>query len=261
MESCIICEKQEGQIIWQDSFCRLVSILSANQFGTHRLIWNDHVKELSYLSKPNQNHMFDQLIKAEKFVLKKFNPHKINVASLGNVVPHLHWHIIPRWKTDPWWPNSIWDKIPKAKWSNLTNNNVSKKSDLICVSDWITLKAHSKHVREKVFPSKKESDGWDFVSRHVIIKKENEPIATGRLNPNGKIEKIAVLENFRKQGYGRKVLKKMISEAFSKNISKIQIHCKAHECEFYKAEGFIEDGNSFVKYNHTYQKLIRTLTS
>jgi diadenosine tetraphosphate (Ap4A) HIT family hydrolase len=35
-------------------------------------------------------------------------PDKINLASLGNVVPHLHWHVIPRFADDPHFPNPVW---------------------------------------------------------------------------------------------------------------------------------------------------------
>jgi diadenosine tetraphosphate (Ap4A) HIT family hydrolase len=35
-------------------------------------------------------------------------PDKINLASLGNVVPHLHWHVIPRFVDDPHFPNPVW---------------------------------------------------------------------------------------------------------------------------------------------------------
>ena len=35
-------------------------------------------------------------------------PHKVNLASLGNLVPHLHWHVIPRFRDDPHFPNPIW---------------------------------------------------------------------------------------------------------------------------------------------------------
>jgi diadenosine tetraphosphate (Ap4A) HIT family hydrolase len=36
------------------------------------------------------------------------HPHKVNLASLGNLTPHLHWHVIPRFRDDPHFPQSIW---------------------------------------------------------------------------------------------------------------------------------------------------------
>jgi diadenosine tetraphosphate (Ap4A) HIT family hydrolase len=40
------------------------------------------------------------------------HPHKVNVAALGNMVPHIHWHVIPRFKDDAFFPGSSWsDKL------------------------------------------------------------------------------------------------------------------------------------------------------
>jgi diadenosine tetraphosphate (Ap4A) HIT family hydrolase len=44
----------------------------------------------------------------EESVRQMMNPDKINLASLGNAVPHLHWHIIPRWLDDSYFPVPIW---------------------------------------------------------------------------------------------------------------------------------------------------------
>ncbi|GAB3263890.1 hypothetical protein GCM10027296_39740 [Chitinimonas naiadis] len=44
----------------------------------------------------------------EEVLRHELQPDKINLASLGNVVPHLHWHIIPRWRDDPHFPSPIW---------------------------------------------------------------------------------------------------------------------------------------------------------
>jgi len=35
-------------------------------------------------------------------------PHKVNLASLGNVVPHVHWHVIPRFLDDRHYPDPVW---------------------------------------------------------------------------------------------------------------------------------------------------------
>jgi diadenosine tetraphosphate (Ap4A) HIT family hydrolase len=52
---------------------------------------------------------------------KEFNPDKINIGALGNVVSQFHFHVIARYKNDRAWPNSIWGtsvKSPKADWEN-----------------------------------------------------------------------------------------------------------------------------------------------
>ena len=54
------------------------------------------------------------------------SPHKMNVASLGNLTPHLHWHVIPRFKDDPAFPKPVWAiavpaVTPDASLATLTN--------------------------------------------------------------------------------------------------------------------------------------------
>ena len=38
------------------------------------------------------------------------HPDKVNIAALGNMVPHIHWHVIPRFKDDAFFPGSAWSK-------------------------------------------------------------------------------------------------------------------------------------------------------
>jgi diadenosine tetraphosphate (Ap4A) HIT family hydrolase len=48
------------------------------------------------------------VLSAESALREAAQPHKVNLASLGNVVPHLHWHVIPRWRDDRHFPDPIW---------------------------------------------------------------------------------------------------------------------------------------------------------
>jgi len=47
----------------------------------------------------------------ESVVRTLFAPQKINLASFGNMVPHVHWHIIPRWSDDRHFPEPVWGKV------------------------------------------------------------------------------------------------------------------------------------------------------
>jgi diadenosine tetraphosphate (Ap4A) HIT family hydrolase len=49
----------------------------------------------------------------ESVLREQLDPHKINLASLGNVVPHLHWHVIPRYTDDPHFPQPIWSNAQR----------------------------------------------------------------------------------------------------------------------------------------------------
>ncbi len=74
--------------------------------GYIRIITNRHIKEFSDLSDEEAIKITLATKKIEKAIIKVYNPDKVNIASLGNYVPHLHIHIIPRFKNDPWWPDA-----------------------------------------------------------------------------------------------------------------------------------------------------------
>lgn len=71
----------------------------------------DNATELFQLEKEDRIAYREDLMKVAKAIYDAYHPRKINYELLGNVVPHLHWHIIPRRTTDPielHWP--IWGK-------------------------------------------------------------------------------------------------------------------------------------------------------
>jgi diadenosine tetraphosphate (Ap4A) HIT family hydrolase len=115
--SCPLCTSDGGKLIWRGAFWRLVSVDEPGYPGFLRLIVNRHVAELSELALPEQQQLFKLLIAIETRMRELLSPEKINIASLGNHVPHQHWHIIPRWSDDPCFPASIWTapaQPPKA---------------------------------------------------------------------------------------------------------------------------------------------------
>lgn len=121
MQECILCTKHGGELVYKNTLFRVVIPHEVDYPGFVRLIVNSHVKELTDLSEIEANHIFSALLKIERLIRKLYVPDKINLASLGNVVPHLHWHIIPRYITDKHFPNPIWggithvDYVPPSK--------------------------------------------------------------------------------------------------------------------------------------------------
>jgi diadenosine tetraphosphate (Ap4A) HIT family hydrolase len=63
---------------------------------------------MSDLSASDRMLLNDVVWHVETAVREVMGPDKINVASLGNVVPHLHWHVIPRYVDDTHFPNPVW---------------------------------------------------------------------------------------------------------------------------------------------------------
>ncbi len=96
-------------MLWQDGFCRIVLATDTPDYpGFCRVILNMHVKEMTDLSPENRTRLMAVVWKTEQAVRDVMQPDKINLASLGNVVPHLHWHVIPRFEKDPHFPSPIW---------------------------------------------------------------------------------------------------------------------------------------------------------
>ena len=76
----------------------VIAFVGEHQFypGYIVLISKIHVREIFELSPQVQDLLFKDLSKASKIVARLTSPSKINLASLGNVEEHLHWHIFPR---------------------------------------------------------------------------------------------------------------------------------------------------------------------
>jgi len=53
-------------------------------------------------------HLFEVVMATEAALRSALHPDKINLASFGNMVPHLHWHVIPRYRDDRHFPESVW---------------------------------------------------------------------------------------------------------------------------------------------------------
>jgi len=106
--TCVLCDHAGGEILWQDRQCRIVLVADPDYPGFCRVIWNQHIKEMNDLTATERLHLMSRVFAVERAVQQSMAPDKINLASLGNVVPHLHWHIVPRYRDDRHFPNPIW---------------------------------------------------------------------------------------------------------------------------------------------------------
>jgi diadenosine tetraphosphate (Ap4A) HIT family hydrolase len=106
--SCPLCDASGGTQLWQDDFCRVVLADEPDYPGFLRVILNAHVKEMTDLPAADQLALMRVVLAAEAALREVMAPDKVNLASLGNVVPHLHWHVIPRFMDDPHFPNPVW---------------------------------------------------------------------------------------------------------------------------------------------------------
>lgn len=106
--TCELCESDGGEVLWRNELCRVVLVDDADYPGFCRVILQRHVKEMTDLGKMGRPHFMAVVLAVEQALREVMVPDKINLASLGNVVPHLHWHVIPRFRDDKHFPNPIW---------------------------------------------------------------------------------------------------------------------------------------------------------
>lgn len=106
--SCPLCAGPGGELLWQSALYRVVLVDEPGYPGFCRVILNRHLAEMTDLPIEERQALMNAVWAVEEVLRQTAGPDKINLASLGNVVPHLHWHVIPRWRDDPHFPSPIW---------------------------------------------------------------------------------------------------------------------------------------------------------
>tara|TARA_B100000767_G_scaffold263319_1_gene276947 strand:+ start:653 stop:1081 length:429 start_codon:yes stop_codon:yes gene_type:complete len=109
-KECVLCAKQNYPTVWADGFCRVILINDQNYPGYCRVDLISHKKEMSDLFDEEKLKLMRVVFKLESLINIFLKPDKINLASLGNIIPHVHWHVIPRFKEDRHFPKSIWSE-------------------------------------------------------------------------------------------------------------------------------------------------------
>jgi diadenosine tetraphosphate (Ap4A) HIT family hydrolase len=110
---CELCELSTPSVVDNDKFA-VILVDDANYPGFARVIWKDHVREVSDLADADRLLLNDAVYRLELAVREVMQPLKVNVASLGNVVPHLHWHVIPRYADDAHFPAPVWAQAQRT---------------------------------------------------------------------------------------------------------------------------------------------------
>lgn len=85
-------------------------MLNADQFfpGYTFVFAREHVTELFHLERTVRQEMMEEVTAVAAALYNLYRPAKMNYELLGNMVPHIHWHLIPRFAADPLWPRPIW---------------------------------------------------------------------------------------------------------------------------------------------------------
>lgn len=124
----------------------------------------------------------------------------------------------------------------------------------IVTGDWDSLRDDAQRLRIEVFvieqgvPVELEWDEADTVSIHAVAyDAENEPVATGRLLPDGHIGRMAVRQSLRGSGIGSQVLQALLQEARREGHTELVLHAQVHAQNFYARHGFIAEGDQFME--------------
>jgi len=105
---CALCRQHTGVPLWQDAAWRVIRAEDDDFPAFYRVIARHHVGEFSALLAPERQRCMDLVCAIERVLIERLVPTRINLAALGNMVPHLHWHVIARFDWDSQFPQSVW---------------------------------------------------------------------------------------------------------------------------------------------------------
>ena len=124
----------------------------------------------------------------------------------------------------------------------------------ISILAWDEALPLARPVREQVFveeqkvPRELELDEWDECCEHAVAcDSRGEAIGTARLQPDGRIGRMAVLGEWRKRGVGSALLEALLERARKRSIRRITLHAQTHAAGFYRRFGFNERGEEFFE--------------
>ena len=105
---CPLCEADGGSLVFRNDTLRIIQVSEPGFPAFYRVVWNRHVAEFSDLSPAERDTCMAAVVMVEQVLRTELQPTKINLATLGNVVPHLHWHVIARFDWDSHFPAPLW---------------------------------------------------------------------------------------------------------------------------------------------------------
>lgn len=88
------------------------------------------MREIIDLSAEQQQLFWQESAQLSHLIKAVFNPHKLNVAALGNMVPQLHVHHIARFEHDATWPKPVWGQLPPIPYSDQQIAEIKQALDI-----------------------------------------------------------------------------------------------------------------------------------
>jgi predicted GNAT family N-acyltransferase len=115
-------------------------------------------------------------------------------------------------------------------------------------------------VGEQNVPPGIELDEMDEKSLHAVAYDEaGKAIGTGRLLPDGKIGRMAVVKEWRRRGVGADLLEALVGEARRRGFREVKLSAQLQAAEFYRAHGFVAEGKVYEEAGILHQAMRRSL--
>jgi diadenosine tetraphosphate (Ap4A) HIT family hydrolase len=111
---CPLCQEPGGALIFDGPKYRVIRADEPGFPAFYRLVWRDHVREFSDLPASDRHLCIDAVTRLEESLRRHLRPAKVNLAALGNAVPHLHWHVVARFEWDSHFPGAPWAAALRA---------------------------------------------------------------------------------------------------------------------------------------------------
>jgi diadenosine tetraphosphate (Ap4A) HIT family hydrolase len=111
-KGCVLCETAGGVPVASHTRLRVIRAQEEGFPAFYRVVWTDHAPEFSDLEAADRKLCMEAVAAVElalrQHLPAQWRPDKINLAALGNMVPHLHWHVIARYGWDSRFPAPVW---------------------------------------------------------------------------------------------------------------------------------------------------------
>lgn len=118
-------------------------------------------------------------------------------------------------------------------------------------------------IRETVFVIEQrvdpdlEWDGLDDACLHLLaVDMQDTPLATARMQADGKIGRMAVLRDWRGRGIGRAMLEQLVEAGRQRGLREVYLHAQTRALGFYAAQGFIAEGEPFEEANISHRNMV-----
>lgn len=119
---------------------------------------------------------------------------------------------------------------------------------------------HAVFVVEQGIAEELEWDAADAISAHALARdRHGVPIACGRLLPDGRIGRMAVLSGWRGQGVGAAILSLLIDVARDRGDADVRLHAQTHAVPFYAKFGFVPEGDEYLEAGIPHRTMVRAL--